>query len=141
MLANVGNLIGYISDDESRSRATAAACFILAALLEALKDEVLAHVPVAVHDMEIVDSLLVGAAVSIGVLLLLASVRERRKRVRAELLRISELNHEVRNALQVLVDSQFDANPERREIVIASVDRINVVLTRLFPVVGGEPQP
>jgi hypothetical protein len=57
--------------------------------------------------------------------------------VRHDLERIAELNHEIRNALEVIAHSHYDAETEHRELVLKCVTRIDTVLKRLFPVVGG----
>jgi hypothetical protein len=83
------------------------------------------------------DATLVGCFVGLVLWVLLAGIRERRLRVRQHLEHIAELNHEVRNALQIIADSQFDAETERRDMVLRSVRRIDLVLKRVFPLLGG----
>jgi two-component sensor histidine kinase len=63
----------------------------------------------------------------------LTGVGERRRHVREELARIRELNHVIRNALQIIADSQFDADARRKAMVLESVGRIDMVLNRVFP--------
>jgi phage terminase Nu1 subunit (DNA packaging protein) len=50
-----------------------------------------------------------------------------------ELARVAELNHNVRNALQVIRHSHTLERDEQAEAIVASVDRIDETLRRLFP--------
>ena len=83
------------------------------------------------------DAALCGISFGILLWLFLAAIRERRLRVREELERIAEVNHEIRNALQIISHSHFNAEPHHREMVLESVSRIDAVLKRISPTLGG----
>jgi len=56
-----------------------------------------------------------------------------------DLRRIAQLNHEVRNALQVIVYGEYEsaATPtEHRTAILGSVEQIDKTLRQLFPVIG-----
>jgi hypothetical protein len=50
--------------------------------------------------------------------------------------RIAQLNHEIRNALEVITHAHFDMDAERRAMVLESVTRIDSVLRHVFPPFG-----
>lgn len=79
------------------------------------------------------DAGLVGSFLGLVFWLLLVGAHERQTRMREDLERLAELNHEIRNALQVIGYAQFDASFERRVMVLESVNRIDIVLKRLCP--------
>lgn len=80
------------------------------------------------------DAASVAVAVTVGIGALLLAARERRKRVLQQVARVAELNHQVRNALQVIVHSQYVADSRHTAIVLESVERIERTLKELFPV-------
>jgi hypothetical protein len=56
-----------------------------------------------------------------------------------DLRRIAQLNHEVRNALQVIVYGEYEsaATPAaHRTAILGSVEQIDKTLRQLFPVIG-----
>jgi hypothetical protein len=81
----------------------------------------------------VIDATVIGAvAATIGALALIG-VRERRKRDIERLRTVAELNHHVRNALQVIVDDYYLSRDSHTEAVLSSVDRIDRTLRSLFP--------
>lgn len=145
MFRALGRLLGYLSDTPLRTFIAAAMSLVVFGAIEFLVHQLLRTLDVSPLADACLDALLVGLASGIAIWVLLASNRERRERVRQELERIAELNHEIRNALQVISYAQFGAISERRDVVIESVARIDDVLRRVAPVVGGmipdEPKP
>ncbi len=140
MFARLGRVIGYFSDTPLRTFAVVTVCAVVFAMIEAAIHVAMRVFLVPSQDMLLIDSSVVGLSGGTAVWVLLRGNRERRRGVRRELKRIGELNHEVRNALQVISHSHFDANDERREMVFQSIDRIDGALKRLFPVVGGRSE-
>lgn len=70
-------------------------------------------------------------------LLVLTAARERHHKVQDDLRRIAELNHQVRNALQVIVYGEYSPDiSQRRSAVLAGVEKIEGTLRELFPLVG-----
>jgi hypothetical protein len=76
-----------------------------------------------------VIAILTMSIVSGGIL----AARARRRRVIQEMRTVAELNHHVRNALQVIRDSHLLPEEQQTQAVIESVDRIDSTLRRLFP--------
>ena len=86
-----------------------------------------------------IESVLLCCAAALAPFLLLIAARERRRRVVDDLRRIAQLNHEVRNALQVIVYGEYEsaATPtEHRTAILGSVEQIDKTLRQLFPVIG-----
>jgi hypothetical protein len=82
---------------------------------------------------------LLCCAAALAPFLLLTAARERRRRVVDDLRRIAQLNHEVRNALQVIVFGEYEsaATPAaHRTAILGSVEQIDKTLRQLFPVIG-----
>ena len=140
-MRRLGAIIGHLSDKRSRSLVTVVFCFVGFGVIEFLSHEVLARTRLSPFGNAVLDAAIVGFSFSIAIWFLLAGNRERRNRVREELERIAELNHEVRNALEVIVHSHYlDTDSQHREMVFESVKRIDKVVKRVSRIVGA-PQP
>jgi len=86
-----------------------------------------------------IETALLCCAAALAPFLLLIAARERRRLVVDDLRRIVQLNHEVRNALQVIVYGEYEsaATPtEHRTAILGSVEQIDKTLRQLFPVIG-----
>jgi hypothetical protein len=81
----------------------------------------------------VVDASTVCAGATGFALLWLFSYRQRRRQVRAELDKIAELNHRVRNALEVIIAVQYHAPEDQERIILDAVSRIDATLRDLFP--------
>jgi len=81
----------------------------------------------------VVDAAVIAALTGVLVYILLRQWRMRRALVVEQLRIVTELNHQVRNALQAIVYSQFAPRQEQTKTVLASVDRIDKTLKELFP--------
>jgi two-component sensor histidine kinase len=137
MFRQLGTLIGHVSDTAANTALTVMLCSLVFGSIEFAVHLLLARFGVPALTDAVFDAALCGVSFGLLLWLLLAAIRERRMRVREELLRISEVNHEVRNALQIITHSHFNAEPQHREMVLESVSRIDAVLKRIFPTIGG----
>jgi hypothetical protein len=88
----------------------------------------------------ILDSIVVAAIVATLVSMVLAEARARRKSLLRHLRNVAELNHQVRNALQTIVYSNYLAPPQQAAAVLESVNRIDRTLRELFPATEKEAQ-
>jgi len=117
---------------DSRTKTAALACII--GLLLASTE---LFVPVATHLWLHVATLMVaGTAISY---VFLVGARARRLAVLDHVRKIAELNHNVRNALDVILAAQYlsqDVAERDRKLIVASVERIDQTLRHLFPAVG-----
>jgi hypothetical protein len=115
---------------------------VLAAVTEFLVHELLTSLsaPEVVHAA--LDAALMGFATAVVVSFLLMAIRERHRRMLKEMERVAELNHSVRNALQVIVHSQYLSKGEQNAAtVLESVQRIDITLRELFPAMPRQSQP
>lgn len=85
---------------------------------------------------------IVGMGAGIALWFLLESVRQRRKLVAEELERVSELNHAIRNSLEIIVLAHYtEANAEHRALILECTKRIDQKLKELYPIVRPAPNP
>jgi hypothetical protein len=83
------------------------------------------------------DSIVLGIAAAFFGLLVLTTARDRHHKVQDDLRKIAELNHQVRNALQVIVYGEYSPDSSsHRAAVLAGVEKIQNTLRELFPLVG-----
>lgn len=137
MFRRLGFFIGYFSDKPSRSLIAVAFCFVGSGLMEFFIHEALRSSHLSAFGDAVLDSLIVALSFSLAIWFVLAGNRERRKRVQEEMERIAELNHEIRNALQVIVHSHYsDEDVGHRQMVLESVKRVGTVVKRVSRIVG-----
>ncbi len=85
----------------------------------------------------VAGSVILGFFAAFFGLLVLTAARERQHKVRDDLRRIAELNHQVRNALQVIVYGEYSPDSsQHRAAVLDGVEKIEAALRELFPLVG-----
>jgi signal transduction histidine kinase len=106
--------------------------FVVAGSAKFLIVTVLVHLHVPQMFLRLQDAILTGALAAILVLTVLLAVASRRKRVQEELQTIAMLNHEIRNALEVIIGSDYLPQSEQAAAIIQSVDRINRTLKGLL---------
>jgi hypothetical protein len=81
----------------------------------------------------------VGLGAGIATFVLLLARRERRKLIQDQVFKVAELNHSLRNGLQVILDSHHAANEEiQQQMIFDTVASINESLRQLFPTLGIE---
>jgi hypothetical protein len=85
----------------------------------------------------ILDAVTAGVLAGAVMYAILASARRRRLLILREMSRIADLNHNVRNGLQVILGTEL-MKAEVNYAVIQSCQRIEETLERLFPAVGIE---
>jgi hypothetical protein len=77
---------------------------------------------------------IVGLGAGAALCLTLLGLLERRKIVQDELRRVAELNHTIRNSLEVIVLAHYsDVDDEHRSMVLECTHRIDEKLRELFP--------
>jgi two-component sensor histidine kinase len=84
---------------------------------------------------DIIDSSVSSSILAAALLSILLSAVSRRKHVQEELARVGELNHHVRNGLQVIL-SREHCRSQRSQEVIEAVKRIERTIRALYPVPG-----
>jgi hypothetical protein len=132
----LGNRIATLCDSPFGFTCSIAFAAVLAGCTEFLVHEMLTRLaaPEVVHAA--LDALLMGLATALIVSLLLFALRERHRRMLQEVQRVAELNHSVRNALQVIVHSQYLPQGEQdAAVILESAQRIDSTLRELFPAI------
>lgn len=131
MLAKLGELIGNLSDRPALTWLAAVIIGLVFGLLELGLMVVLK----SGNLRDFLDAGIIGFGAALFVWVLLVGNRDRRRRAREEVERIANLNHEIRNALQIIAHSTYNV-AECRDLVLDSVDRIDATLKRLSRLAG-----
>jgi len=139
MLAGLGESIGRISDRKSWSLLFSLGITAFVGLF-AFSVELSLEAGGVSHDIRAaVQASIVGTGTGVVSYLLLAARRERRNMVRAELSRVAELNHHLRNSLQIIVGAHYIVQDEEHaQMMLRTVQAMDQVLKRLFPAAGIE---
>lgn len=121
---------------DSRIRIVLTGCVVgaIAAFIEFVVHEVIRTISVSEDLHAALDAISVGIALGGVACALMFVARERRKRVLRDMTRVAELNHNVRNALQVIAHSHYGVPSDHAAMVLESVERIEKTLKTLFPV-------
>jgi hypothetical protein len=133
MFHRLGVLIGHVSDTPSQTWITVLLGIPAFGLTQFAFHLGLARTGASPLTDAAIDASLAGIFFGLVLWSFLTAIKQRRIRVRQDLKRIAELNHEIRNALEVIAYSHFDAESRHRAMVLESVNRIDVVLKRIFP--------
>jgi hypothetical protein len=133
----LGTFIVELGDSRLRAIVAAAVFGAGAGACEYLIHETLHRSRFAQSVGAFMDAAMIGITAAIAVAIWLFATRERRKQVLREMAKVKELNHNVRNALQVIAHSHYGSSDDHTDIVLESVDRIERTLKELFP--GAEP--
>jgi hypothetical protein len=79
------------------------------------------------------DAILTGGLAAALVWVLLAAVRVRQKQVQQQIRVVADLNHHLRNALTVILASEYLHESEKATAILESVERIDTTLRLLLP--------
>ncbi len=129
----LGTFIVELGDSRPRAVLAAVVMGAAAAAGEYLIHESLRYSKFGQSMGALMDATTVGLAAAVATGVWLFAARERRKQVLREISKISELNHHVRNALQVIAHSHYGSDDPHTDMVLESVDRIERTLKELFP--------
>jgi Na+-transporting methylmalonyl-CoA/oxaloacetate decarboxylase beta subunit len=126
--------------DESPRHAAAVAIItgVAAGVVEYVVHTLVMHTVLSRRVPAMVDSAIMSLIAGVLVYMVLAEARTRRRILMQHLRNVAELNHEVRNSLQMIVYSKFLPPQAQAEAILESVQRIENTLRDLFP---GEPIP
>jgi hypothetical protein len=125
--------IAHLSDCPTASTLTIAVLGIFSGSVAYFTNAVLMRLGTSGVAYAVIDAGVIGIVASVIGALALVGVRERRVRDIEHLRAVAELNHHVRNALQVIVDSSYVCRNEQTDAVLDSVRRIDRTLRVLFP--------
>lgn len=139
MLVQIGEFIGRISD--RLDSLVAASCMVAIAFwfFDYSLEIELAESGVRPEVHAELLALLVGLGAGFAAFALLLSRRERRRMIYDELRRVAELNHQLRNALEIIADAHYIAeNETHRRLILETVESMDTNLKQLFPALGVE---
>jgi hypothetical protein len=114
------------------------ATFLLVAVTKYAIITKLLAIGVSRFPLRVQDALITGALAAALVFLLRQSSDRRRQRVAEQLRAVADLNHNVRNALEVIIGSEYLPQPEKVRLVLESVERIERTLTGIQLFVEGK---
>jgi signal transduction histidine kinase len=118
----------------TRSRIAAVSCAVICVL--GVADyaflSALAHFNVPRTSIRIENAIVTGCLGAVSIWALLTMVALRRRYLGAQVRVIADLNHELRNALDVILSSGYLQDGDRLPVLLASADRIDKALTRLM---------
>lgn len=140
MYYRVQKAVSALTDSAGGMVASAIFCGFVAAAIEYLAHTTLLSAHLSAATGALVDAGAIGVLFSALVWVMLVGARARRKVVLRHLRVVAELNHHVRNALQLIVDSHYLPPPQQTEAILASVSRIDRTLRLLFPSVDQPAQ-
>ncbi len=131
-----GKWVAELTDSRLNTAMAALAVGALAAVVEYLTHNAHRFANVPEQTWAFADACIIGIAVTALVWFLFVATRIRRRYVLEHVRRVAELNHNVRNALQVIVDAQYISRSPQTKAVMDSVQRIDTTLRDLFPIIG-----
>jgi uncharacterized membrane protein YedE/YeeE len=124
-----------VASFDSRGTAVLAVliCGAIAGVLEFLTHLAVASMRPPLQFHAGVDAIVIAFLTMALVSVVIAAARARRRQVLKEMAIVAELNHHVRNALQVIRESHYLPEDRQAQAVMESVDRIDRTLKHLFP--------
>ena len=136
MLDRLGTFLVEVSDTR---RGRVLLVLAIAAIATAL--EYLSHVAIISYVSHpglarLLDSITIGIAIAIITSIEVKAVQQRRRKVLDDMRVVRELNHEVRNALQIISYAARVPETEQQVAIIdESIARIDSTLKELFPTI------
>lgn len=131
-------IIGYVSDTRSRRLVAAASTGIAFGAVNFISDRfiILPRASPELHSW--VEATSMGVLAGALLLLFLLGTHSRREMLASELARVAELNHTLRNSLEVIIHSHYLEHEPHSELMIQTAEAMNMKLRQLFPMVGAE---
>ncbi len=137
MLARVTRAVAFILRSRLGTRVAVIATALLSGLFEFDLSRWLfgIHVPPNLHCA--VQAAIVALGAGLALWLILRGMIARRRMVEDELCRVAELNHTLRNALEVIVLAHYSGTDyEHKTMVLDCTNKIDQKLKELFPSTG-----
>ena len=139
MLVQLAEFIGRIADRRSTTVLSGCIAALSFGLFDYFVDSTMFQMGVSPEIHAAAQAAFVGLGAGAAALLVMLARRERRKLIQEQLVKVAELNHRLRNGLQVIVDSQHNSADEpQKQMVFDTVRSISESLRQLFPVLGME---
>ncbi len=131
-----GRILSRLANSRRRIAASAVVSFVGIGALEYGSHTLASDANISREAQTLLDAALMGLLAVGIVVVVLAGVRARRAIVYEQIRMVAELNHHVRNALEVIVSSTYLVRPDNMSALLASVEKIENTLSSLFPAMG-----
>jgi hypothetical protein len=140
MRASPDRLLTWLVSERWRVMLAAVVATLLVAAAKVSAAMTLLDDPWEHEELLITDALLSGAFAGTLVGILLNMIRGRRRRLIEYVRRVADLNHHVRNALQVIVYQASLRTADKSEVeqIETVVRRVDAALHEIFPILGGD---
>lgn len=134
MLARIGDAVGKIADHRGSTFLTAAAVTVLFGCFSFFGDMAMQQFGVDAELHASAQATLVGIGAGLTTLLILLARKQRRDAVRSELARLTELNHRLRNLLEIVVGANYlRSDDPQKKLIFETVCAMDTTLKQLFP--------
>ncbi len=134
-------MIGRLANSRARIAVSALLSLLVIGALEYGSHTLASDSNISREAQTLLDAGLMGLLAAVIVVVVLTGVRARRAIVYEQIRMVAELNHHVRNALEVIVSSTYLVRPENMTALLASVERIESTLNGLFPAMSEHDLP
>lgn len=134
----LSRLVGYVCDTPLRTAIAVVVVGVAVGLFNFGVDRALIELEIGPDLHSGVQAAIAGVGAAVATLWILLAIRERRRRIADELSRVAELNHTLRNALEVIIGSHYPPEEQHNFMVLESAKRIDAKLKELFPALGVE---
>jgi hypothetical protein len=137
MLNRIGDFVGRVADRRSTIFLTASVVMVVFGCFDYFTDMAMLSFGVAPELHAAGLAMFVGVGAGFSALVLLMARRERRRMVQDELYRLAELNHRLRNSLQIIAYAHYTSEDEsHRKMMMDAVSSIDTSLRQLIPAMG-----
>ncbi len=130
--AKVSKVVAVLTDKPSLIVLAACVIACMAGLAEFAILTVLANLNVSRLSLRIQNSAVTGVVAGAFIWAVLIMFSLRRQHLRRKLYVVADLNHELRNALEVILQSGYLPIDQRHSALLDSAERINKALTELL---------
>jgi hypothetical protein len=142
MLDRLGRFLVEITDAPSGRISLILILALLAGVFEWTIHDLIQYFAPEPNIARILDSSTIAFLIAAITWIEIQAVQQRRRKVLEDMRVVSELNHHVRNALQVIqYASRVPEAKQQVQIIDESVERIDATLKELFPTIDRKDKP
>ena len=134
MVSSLGKLISALSATPRRVLLASLAATVLFGLFDFDIFYAVIETDLSSELKAALQATLVGTGAGFALWLILGGVLQRKRQITEELDRVAELNHTIRNSLEIIVLAHHcEVNQEHRALILDCTHRIDLKLKELFP--------
>lgn len=123
----------FVIAGRSRIAMTAAIVLLLAGVLKYVLAGLMVRVGASPTEMRSQDAVLTGLFCAIIISIALGAERFRREQFRERVKVVSDLNHHLRNALEIIINGHLLPQTSQTKAILESVERIDHALQKIVP--------